>query len=138
MFQDNDRKLYVIVNRNAEVATQMNAIGHLSAGIMLKAEEPYFHDYLNRDSGFSAWLNHYPVVILQSKNSNQLASALQKCSEAGLLYNFFTTTMLSHSSEQQIADTLAAPFEQLEFIALAIYGDASVAGPITKKFSVYK
>lgn len=109
MFEDNDYKLYVIVNRNAEISVQMNAVGHLCGGIILKAKEPKFHDYLNQDSGLSAYMNHYPVVVLQSKNSNQLATALEKCKEEGVLYNFFTTTMLSHSSEQQIKIRLKRP-----------------------------
>ena len=36
----------------------------------------------------------------------------------------FTTTMLSHSAEQQIADTANTPYEQLDFVAVALYGDA--------------
>ena len=61
-------------------------------------------------------MNHYPVVVLQSKNSSQLATTLEKCGAEGVLYNFFTTTMLSHSSEQQIKDTRETPFAELDFV----------------------
>lgn len=138
MFQDNQKKLYVIVNRNVDAAVQMNAVGHLSAGIMQKAEERLFHSYPNQDSGLSAFLSHYPVVILQAKNSNQLAAVAQKCHEQGILYNFFTTTMLGQSTEQQMKATQEALFSSLEFIAVAIYGDAENIAPITRKFSVFK
>ncbi|HEY3983377.1 DUF2000 family protein [Cedecea sp.] len=138
MFEDNDYKLYVIVNRNADVSVQMNAVGHLCGGIMLKADEPKFHDYSNQESGLSAYMNHYPVVVLQSKNSSQLATALEKCREEGMLYNFFTTTMLSHSSEQQIKDTLETPFADLDFVGIALYGETEKLKPVTKKFSVFK
>ena len=50
-------------------------------------------------------MSHYPIVILQAKNSSQLSNLILKCKEEGVLSNFFTTTMLSHSAEQQIADT---------------------------------
>ncbi|EJH1736419.1 DUF2000 domain-containing protein [Escherichia coli] len=138
MFEDNQKKLYIVVNRNMEASLLMNATGHLAAGIMQRAEDKIFQDYPNDDSGLSAHLSHYPVVILQAKNSNQLCTALLKCKEARLAYNFFTTTMLGQSTEQQIQDTKVAPLESLEFVAIAIYGDTDALQPITKKFSVYK
>ena len=78
------------------------------------------------------------MVILQAKNSNQLSTALQKCKDANLAYNFFTTTMLGQSTEQQIHETKVAALDALEFIAIAVYGDTDAVNPITKKFSVYK
>lgn len=138
MFEDNQKKLYIIVNRNMDASLLMNATGHLAGGIMQKAEDKLFQDYPNDDSGLSAYLSHYPVVILQAKNSNQLSTALQKCKDANLTYNFFTTTMLGQSTEQQIHDTRVASLDALEFVAIAIYGDTEAVNPITKKFSVYK
>lgn len=137
MFEDNQKKLYIIVNRNMDASLLMNATGHLAGGIMQKAEDRLFQDYPNDDSGLSAYLSHYPVVILQAKNSNQLSTALQKCKDANLTYNFFTTTMLGQSTEQQIHDTKVASIDALEFVAIAIYGDTEILKPITKKFTVY-
>ena len=34
MFEDNQKKLYIIVNRNMDASILMNATGTLSAGIM--------------------------------------------------------------------------------------------------------
>ncbi|AUX93321.1 DUF2000 domain-containing protein [Mixta gaviniae] len=138
MFEDNQKKLYLIVNRTLEPALQMNAVGHLAAGIMQKAEETLFHAYPHQETGMSAFLSHYPVVILQAKNSSQLSTAVRKCHEAGLLYNFFTTTMFGHSSEQQIEATKTAALADLTFVAIAIYGDTEKIAPITRKFSLFK
>lgn len=138
MFEDNQKKLYIIVNRNMDASLLINATWHLAGGIMQKAEDKLFQNYPNDESGLSAYLSHYPVVILQAKNSNQLSNALQKCKAANLAYNFFTTTMLGQSTEQQIHDTKIASFDALEFVAIAIYGDTEVLQPITKKFSVYR
>lgn len=74
----------------------------------------------------------------RTKNSSQLSNLILKCKEEGVLSNFFTTTMLSHSAEQQIADTANTPYEQLDFVAVALYGDAEQLKPLTKKFSVYR
>lgn len=138
MFEDNQKKLYIIVNRTMDTALQMNATGHLAAGIMQNAEGGVFHDYPNNASGLSAYLSHYPVVILQAKNSNQLSTAVLKCKEVGLIYNFFSTTMLGESTEQQLESTRNVALEDLEFIAVAIYGDTAAMAPVTKKFSVFK
>lgn len=138
MYEDNEKKLYVILNRNHEVSTLMNAACHLSPGITVCAEGNVFDEYQNASSGLKANLSHYPVVVLQAKNSSQLATATQKANEAGITYNFFTSTMLSHSAEQQISDTLNTELDKLDFIAIALFGDSEALKPITKKFSVYK
>ncbi|KKI43069.1 hypothetical protein XK97_17195 [Obesumbacterium proteus] len=138
MYEDNEKKLYVILNRNHEVSTLMNAACHLSSGITDCAEGNVFDEYKNASSGLKANLSHYPVVVLQVKNSSQLATATQKANEAGITYNFFTSTMLSHSAEQQISDTLNTELDKLDFIAIALFGDTEALKPITKKFSVYK
>lgn len=138
MFEDNQKKLYVIVNRQQDPALLLNATAHVAAGIMRKAEDVLFNDYPNAESGLRASLSHYPVVILQAKNSNQLKTALLKCQEAGIETNFFTTTMPGPSSEIQIRDTQKAALDSLEFVAIALYGDTDSMACVTKKFSLYK
>ena len=133
MFEDNQKKLYIVVNRMMEPALLLNATAHLAAGIMRKADDALFHDYSNEESGLQAYLSHYPVVILQAKNSNQL-----KCQGADITFNYFSTTMLGASSEAQIQATKETSLESLEFIAIALYGDTERMLPVTKKFSVFK
>lgn len=138
MFEDNQKKLYVVVNRTQDPALLLNATAHLAAGIMRKADDVLFHNYPNAESGLNAYLSHYPVVILQAKNSNQLKTAALKSQEAGIPFNFFTTTMLGPSSEAQIQATKETTLEALEFVAIALYGDTEAIAPITRKFSVFK
>lgn len=45
MYEDNEKKLYVILNRNHEVSTLMNAACHLSSGITVCAEGNVFDEY---------------------------------------------------------------------------------------------
>lgn len=99
------KKNFIIVNLTLDLALLMNATAHLAAGTMRKANDVSFHEYSNDESGLCAYLSHYPVVVLQSKNSNQLKSAVLKCQEVGINVNFFTTTMLGPSSEVQIHAT---------------------------------
>ncbi|CAH6220209.1 Uncharacterized protein conserved in bacteria [Enterobacter hormaechei] len=138
MFEDNQKKLYIVVNRMMEPALLLNATAHLAAGIMRKADDALFHDYSNEESGLQAYLSHYPVVILQAKNSNQLKTALLKCQGADITFNYFSTRMLGASSEAQIQATKETSLESLEFIAIALYGDTERMLPVTKKFSVFK
>ncbi len=138
MFEDNEKKLYIIVNRMLDPALLLNATAHLAAGIMRKESDALFHDYPNDESGLSAYLSHYPVVILQSKNSSQLKSTLIKCREAEINVNFFTTTMLGPSTEAQIQATKEASIDALEFVAIALYGDTETMLPYTKKFSLFR
>ncbi|RPH30267.1 DUF2000 family protein [Buttiauxella warmboldiae] len=138
MFEDCEKKLYLVVDRNKDIALLMNAIAHISSGILLKEKDLNFHDYQNQESGLCAYLNNYPVIILQSKNSSQLATLALKCQAAEICYNFFTTTMLGSSSAEQINLTRQTPLENLDFVALAVYGDTEQLKPLMKKFSVFK
>ncbi|CAI0981072.1 DUF2000 family protein [Serratia entomophila] len=138
MYSDNEKKFYIILNRNHETATLFNAACHLTAGITDLIEQREFHHYPSSIDGISANMSHYPVVILQAKNSSQLSSLILKCREERVLFNFFTTTMLSYSAEQQIADTANSEYDQLDFVAVALYGETEQLKPLTKKFSVYR
>ncbi|WP_127348514.1 DUF2000 family protein, partial [Enterobacter hormaechei] len=57
MFEDNQKKLYIVVNRMMEPALLLNATAHLAAGIMRKADDALFHDYSNEESGLQAYLS---------------------------------------------------------------------------------
>lgn len=138
MYSDNEKKFYIILNRNHEPATLFNASCHLTAGITDLIEQREFDHYPSAIEGVSANMGHYPIVILQAKNSSQLSNLMLKCKEEGVLANFFTTTMLSHSAEQQIADTANTEYDKLEFVGVALYGDSEQLKPLTKKFSVYR
>lgn len=138
MYQNNDKKIYVVVNKNHEIFTLFNSVCHLTAGIANSVKELPFHCYNNEESGFMANISHYPIVVLKGNNSNQLKSLIEKCHQEKVHYNFFTTTMISNSASQQKADTLNTPLEQLDFVAVALYGERESLLPLTKKFSVFK
>ncbi|MGV2814545.1 DUF2000 family protein [Enterobacter cancerogenus] len=71
--------MLVIVNRKLGPDLLMNATAYLAAGTIRKANDVLFHEYPNDECGLCAYLSHYPVVILQSKYSNQLKSTVLKC-----------------------------------------------------------
>ncbi|MBD2809610.1 DUF2000 domain-containing protein [Xenorhabdus sp. Vera] len=138
MYEDNDKKIYVILSNNHENSILFNAACHLTAGIVDSVQGMSFHRYYNESSEFVANISHYPIVILKAKNSNQLKTLTEKCHQEKIQYNFFTTSMISHSAEQQKEDTLNAPVEELDFVAVALYGDRDILSPLTKKFSLFK
>lgn len=83
MFEDNQKKIYIVVNRMMEPALLLNATAHLAAGIMRKADDALFHDYSNEESGLQAYLSHYPVVILQAKKQQSAQNSAAKMSGRG-------------------------------------------------------
>jgi len=139
MYTDNDYKIYVIVNKRHEPGIIANATCHLTAGLTNKNDDDLiFHNYQAKENIISANICHYPIVVLQSKNSNQLLNVLLQSNELDIPFNFFTTTMLRSSSDEQLKATNDTELQSMDFIGIAVFGRKEQLAPITKKFSVFK
>lgn len=140
MYSDNHRKFAIVLNKKHPVATLLNAMGHVTAGLVAKvgADEPDFLDYRCPAGEFSSLISRFPVIVLSGGNSNQLRRLTDESSAAGLVANTFVTAMLGASAEEQLAQTEQAAAEELEYLAVAVFGDAAVIDPLTKRFSLWK
>lgn len=139
MYTDNDNKIYVIVNKRHELGVIANAACHLTAGLTNKNEDDLiFHNYQAKGNLLSATICHYPIVVLQSKNSNQLLNVLLQCNDLKIPFNYFTTTMIRGSSDEQLKATNDTELQNMDFIGIAVFGRKEKLTPITKKFSVFK
>jgi len=141
-YQDNEFKFVVVVNKKiTDAAEVMNAIAHLAFGMSQRApsvsDAPLDH-YTGFDGQTHCLISRYPFIILSAKNSNQIAKVREQCIERGAVYNDFVKQMIARSAEEQVEQTKNASADELEYIAICLFGPADQMKELTKKFSVFK
>ena len=140
MYADNGTKFVAIVNRKEPAPRVMNAIGHLMIGLTssMQSEEVAALHYDNLDAGIASLISHHPFIVLESKNSNQIWTAYQQARAASLKTNLFISQMIGQSAADQVRATAEAKIEDVECIAMALFGAANDVDAVTKRFSLFK
>ncbi len=64
MYADNHKKFVAVLNRKHPASILMNALGHITAGLIAYSSDPgqeyKFLTYNNADAGLQAKISHYP------------------------------------------------------------------------------
>src|SRR4051794_22995431 len=124
MYQDNDHKFVAVLNQRHPLPVQLNAFGHLTAGLagaQLGGGADYV-DYPCPAGGFSSRLSRFPFIVAAAKNSNQLRTLCEAATAAEIAHNVFVTAMLGASSDDQQRATASAQSEDLDFVAVVLFG----------------
>lgn len=137
MYEDNAYKLIVAVNRRLDIGPAMNAMAHALAGLVACHAGIEFLDY-PAQAGWKGLISKPPIIVLRSDNSAHLERLHQEALPLGLAVNPFVHTMLGSSAAEQQAATLHAEAGSLDYWAVAVFGQADVLKPLTKRFSIYK
>ena len=136
-YQDNSRKVAVVLNRAVPFARLANALAHCCAGLAdMVGAEAEFLDYPCPADGWRARISRWPMVILAAKNSGQLARLVREAREEELRMNCFTAAMIGADAEGQTRQTRED--RDPEYWAVAVFGDAEELHPLTKRFSLFK
>jgi hypothetical protein len=142
MYTDNEFKFMAILNSKVEIPQLLNALGHITAGIVAKSakiEEMQFLKYeFSAQEIIPSVISRYPFIILSAKNNNQLKTLHQAVNEAGILHNVFTDSMLGISAIEQIDNTKNQPIENLTYFGIVLFGEADQLTALTRKFSLFK
>lgn len=119
----------------------MNALGHMTAGLLGgygDIEEKRFLEYRDKDGGIHPFISHYPFIILQADNSNQIRTVRNELIKRDLPYTDFTSTMIVGTSKDQLDSTKATAEADLEYFGVCTFGDTEVLKEFTKKFSLFR
>lgn len=140
LYQDNAKKFVVVLNKKLAPSTLMNALGHVTAGLGSKVgpDEPDYLDYKCPAGGFTSAISRYPFIVLAAPNGNQVRKLTEECVRQDIPSNAFVTAMLGASAEEQMAATEQATEQDLEFVAVAVFGAAEQLDPLTRKFSLWR
>jgi hypothetical protein len=143
-YEDNQSKTLVVTNPKIEIPKLINAIGHATIGLASKASSIESFQFLKYDfSPTAEWasasaISLFPYIVLEAKNNNQLKTLHRSVSEAGILHNVFTESMLGTSATEQMQQTLTANPDDLIYFCIVLFGTAEELTPLTRKFSLFK
>lgn len=135
------KRFIAVLNKKAETGRLMNALGHMTAGLAGATLQPgdiYFLQYEDKDGGIHKNIPHYPFVVLQADNSNQLRNLRNECLHRGVPFVDFTTSMTVGTSQEQLDNTRTIPEAELEYLGVVLFGETAVLREFTKKFSLFK
>lgn len=141
MYTDNDYKFVVVLNKKIDLPQLLNALGHMTAGLVgqyKNQETMRFLRYEDADGGLHPAISHYPFIILEARNGNQIRTLRQSAIEAGILFNDFVDTMLGTSAADQLEKTKNTPESKLEYFGICLFGSADQLSSLTRKFSIFR
>ena len=140
MYLNNHRKFVAVLNRRHPLPVQLNALAHLAAGLAetLPDGAANYLDYPCPAGDFTSTISEYPFIVATAKSSSQVRALAEAAARGDLALNAFTTTMLGTSSDaQRLATEKAAP-DDLDYVAVVLFGEAADLDPLTRKFSLFK
>lgn len=133
-------KFVAVLNKKIEPGKAMNALAHMSAGLVAKypdKDEMRFGEYVDADGNSHDSISDHPFVVLSAKNSNKLRTLREELEERDICFVDFTDTMTVGTYMEQKERTSQTPEQELEYYGVCVFGNASEIGELTKKFSLW-
>lgn len=134
-------RFVAVLNKKAEPGRLMNALGHMTAGLVgghADASRFSFLQYEDADGGKHPNISHFPFIVLKADNSNQIRTLRKELIAKGLSFSDFTSTMTLGSSEEQQQATKATPEVELEYFGICTFADTETLKVLTKKFQLFR
>ncbi len=131
-------KFVAILNKKIEIGKVMNALAHMTVGLVESNKEKDMGviDYKDKDGG-THLASKYPYIILRADNSNKIRTLRNALIEKGIPFASFTNTMTVGSYEEQIERSKATPEAELEYYGICMLGEKATLDELTKKFSLW-
>ncbi len=141
LYADNEAKFVAVLNRKITLPQLMNALGHITAGLVSLCQDTKtmkFLRYEDADGGAHPAISHFPFIVLEAKNGNQIRTLRQAAIEQNILFNDFADKMLGGSAEEQLQNTRNTKESDLDYFAIVLFGPADVLNGLTRKFSLFR
>jgi hypothetical protein len=131
------KKFVAVLNKKVEVGKAMNALAHMTVGLVDSCdEEKAVINYEDKDGG-AHLASKYPYIILRAKNSNQIRTLRNALIERGVPFASFTEAMTVGTWQEQVEKSKATAEADLEYYGICMLGDKSDLDDLTKKFSLW-
>ncbi len=136
-------KFVAVLNKKVEPGKVMNALAHMSVGLVAGAtpeeiKEMGFDDYVDKDGGHHRSVSKNSYVILRADNSNQIRAARNAALEKGIPVTYFTSTMQEGTYLEQHERTKNTPEAELEYYGICMFGKIADISELTRKFQLWK
>jgi len=133
-------KLVAVLNKKIEPGKAMNALAHMTAGLVgtyANVNEMDIINYKDKDGG-THMASKNPFIILSAKNSNKLRNFRKELIDKGIHFASFTEAMTVGTWEEQVEKSKNTPEEELEYYGVCAFGRAVDLAPLTSKFSLWQ
>jgi len=132
-------KFSAILNEKIEPGKAMNALAHMTAGLVGSYPRPEELEIINYEdkNGSRHLASKHPFIILSAKNSNKLRTLRKEVIEKGVHFASFTDAMTVGTWEDQVDRSQETAEENLEYYGVCLFGERSVVEELTKKFSLW-
>jgi hypothetical protein len=138
---ENSKRFIAVLNKKVEAGRLMNALGHMTAGLVGGYEnvgDMCFLQYKDKNGGAHPNISHYPFIVLAADNSNQIRTVRNEAIKRSIPFTDFTSTMTVGTSQEQVNATAATPELELEYFGICMFGNTDDLREFTKKFSLFR
>ncbi len=130
-----------VVNKKIEPNKLLNAVGHMSAGLVNQYRHDTsllrFRDFVDKSDSIHHATSENGFIILRSENSNQIRTLRNKLIEEGILFTDFTATMVPGNYVSQQEEFSQTAEIDLEYFGVCFFAEREKSRELTKKFSLY-
>lgn len=130
-----------VVNKKKSPVILMNAIGHMTAGLMHQhrndTEKMRFRDFLDKDGDVHPATSENGYIILRAENSSQLRRLRAELISHEIPFNDFTQTMVEGNYVTQQMEFSTLKEEELDYIGVCFFAPCDISRALSKRFSLY-
>ena len=133
-------KFVAVLNKKIEPGKVMNALAHMTAGLVgtfSNVEEMDIINYEDKNDG-AHMASKNPFIILSAKNSNKLRTFRNALIEKNIHFASFTNAMTVGTWEEQVESSKNTPEEELEYYGVCAFGKQEDLDALTSKFSLWR
>lgn len=133
-------KFSIVLNPGHPLSTQLNALGHVCVGLSDLAPPPSreMRSFRDADDVFVASMTDHPLIVLTARNATQIRQIYSAAQAQALNYNVFCIDMKDGLPADQEAAVRDKTGQDLDIVAIGIFGDGDTLRDLTKKCSLFR
>ncbi|PJE63118.1 DUF2000 domain-containing protein [Candidatus Roizmanbacteria bacterium CG10_big_fil_rev_8_21_14_0_10_39_6] len=134
-------KFVAVLNKKILVNILMNALAHMSAGLVGSYPEiakMRFDTYTDKDGNSHKSISDNPFIILRADNSNKIRTLRYELITQSVHFVDFTSTMTVGTYIEQQKRTQETPEIELEYYGICLFGEMRAVNELTRKFSLWQ
>jgi hypothetical protein len=136
-----EKKTVIVLSTAIEIGVALNVVGHLCVSLGARVgSEVMGREQLTDASGIAhRGIAKYPIIITKVKPARLRQVIEEARAHPNLLLGDYPEEMLTTGHDDELAAEIAAKSEAaLNYLGVALYGDANLITQLTGKFTLYK